>query len=283
MIVPAVAFVTLFALQAARAFDGATFDDDGVALWLWRLQAVAMTAVALGVAYQWVRARRTRGRVARYVIDLAGSEPTTGLRDVLAALVGDPELRVAYPLPSGRWVDARGREASLAERPGRTLTPVRMGRDTVAVLDHREGIESDRTLMDEVVRAARLGLERERLQATARATLEELRASRLRVVESDDAERHQLERDLHDGAQQRLLSLGLSLRLAEAGPARERDATTAEAMVDAQREVARALTETRRSRTASTRPALPTRDWRVGSSRSWSRRPSRSPCGRSRR
>ena len=170
----------------------------------------------------------------------------TGLGDVLAALVGDPELRVAYPLPGGRWVDARGREASLADRPGRTLTPVRMGRETVAVLDHREGIESDRTLMDEVVRASRLGLERERLQAAAHATLEELRASRLRVVESDDAERHQLERDLHDGAQQRLLSLGLSLRLAEAGPARERDATTVEAMVNAQREVARALAETRR-------------------------------------
>ena len=246
VLVPAVVFVALFAVQAARAVDGAAFDDDGAAVWLWRLQAVAMTAVALGVAYQWVRARRTRGRVARYVIDLAGSELTTSLGDVLATLVGDPELRVAYPLPGGRWVDARGHETSLAERPGRTLTPVRIGRETVAVLDHRQGIESDRTLMDEVVRAARLGLERERLQAAARATLEELRASRLRVVEADDAERHQLERDLHDGAQQRLLSLGLSLRLAEAGLTQERDATTVEVMVQAQGEVARALAETRR-------------------------------------
>ena len=244
--VPAAAFVALFAVQAARAVDAATFDDDAAALWLWRMQAVAMAAVALGVAYQWVRARRTRARVARYVIDLAGSEPTTSLEDVLAALVGDPDLRIAYPLPGGRWVDARGREASLAERPGRTLTPVRMGRETVAVLDHRQGIESDRTLMDEVVRAARLGLERERLQAAARATLEELRASRLRVVEADDAERHQLERDLHDGAQQRLLSLGLALRLAQSGPAGERDAATDEATAQAQDEVAQALAETRR-------------------------------------
>ena len=245
VLVPAGAFVVLFAAQAVRAIV-APLGDSESGQWLWRLQAVAMTTVAFAIAYQWVRARRTRERVARYVIDLAGSDPTTDLGDVVAALIGDPALRVVYPMPGGRWVDARGLEASLAERPGRTLTPVRMGGETVAVLDHRQGIERDGALMDDVVRAARLGLERERLHAAARATLEELRASRLRVVEADDAERHQLERDLHDGAQQRLLSLGLSLRLAEDGPNRQRDAAAAEAMVDAQAEVAQALAETRR-------------------------------------
>ena len=68
-------------------------------------------------------------------------------------------------------------------------------------------------MIEEVASAARLALENERLQAEARAQLEDLRSSRARIIEAGDAERRRLERDLHDGAQQRLVGLSLALRL----------------------------------------------------------------------
>src|SRR5207249_1129962 len=83
----------------------------------------------------------------------------------------------------------------------------------VAVLGHAPGLLDDQELLEHVAAAARLALENERLQAEAHARLEELRASRSRIVSTGDAERKRLERDLHDGAQQRLVALALSLRL----------------------------------------------------------------------
>ena len=94
------------------------------------------------------------------------------------------------------------------------------GGRTVALLAHRPGLLDDSGLVDEIAATARLALENERLQAQVRAQLDDLRASRARIVEQGDAERR-LERNLHDGAQQRLVSLAL----AAARPAgmRERD------------------------------------------------------------
>jgi len=244
--VPAVAFVALFAAEAVVAFEPATFGEGDTALWLWRFQGVAIAGVSFGIVWAWMRARRTRGRVARLVVDLAQSSRGDGLEGVLGELVGDPELRVVYPTPDGRWIDAGGHPTELPERPGRVLVPVRRAGDAIASLDLRAGIESDGGMLDEVVRAARLGLERERLQALTRATVEELRVSRLRIVEADDAERHRLERDLHDGTQQRLLGLALALRLAEAS-SRGADASMLNEQLERARiEVAGALEETRR-------------------------------------
>ena len=83
-----------------------------------------------------------------------------------------------------------------------------------AVLSHAPGLLDDDQLVENVATAARLALENERLQAEVQARLVELRESRARIVEAGDAERKRLERDLHDGAQQRLVGLSLSLRLA---------------------------------------------------------------------
>ena len=78
---------------------------------------------------------------------------------------------------------------------------------------HRSDLLDNPELIEEVASAARLALENERLQAEARAQLEDLRSSRARIIEAGDAERRRLERDLHDGAQQRLVGLSLALRL----------------------------------------------------------------------
>ena len=111
-----------------------------------------------------------------------------------------------------RLVDAQGRPVELDIRQEQTRL-IQDGQ-AVAVLSHAPGLLDDEQLVENVATAARLALENERLQAEVRARLVELRASRTRIVEAGDAERKRLERDLHDGAQQRLVGLSLSLRLA---------------------------------------------------------------------
>jgi signal transduction histidine kinase len=179
---------------------------------LWLGQAAALLALAAGVGWSWARSRRARSEVARLVVDLAQAPPVGGLRDALAGLVGDPDLVLAYPLPgSDRLVDARGRPVELSSAQQRTSL-VRDGHP-VAVLAHVPGVLDDEELVEELAATARLALENERLQAEVSARVDELRRSRARIVATGDAERKRLERDLHDGAQQRLVALSLSLSL----------------------------------------------------------------------
>ena len=179
---------------------------------LWLGQAVALVGVVLGLAWSWTRARRGRSAVARLVIELAQSPPPGGLRNALAEIIGDPTLELAYPLEgSDRLVDTLGRPVELS--PGKQQTTLVAEGRPLAVAAHAPGLLDDEPLVAEVAAAAQLALENERLQAEVRARLEELRRSRARIVEAGDAERRRLENDLHDGAQQHLVGLSLSLRL----------------------------------------------------------------------
>ena len=206
------AYLGLVAAMDAIWLDRGVLANAALERRLWLAQAVALVALVLGVAWSWMRARRARGAVARLVLDLAQAPSPGGLRDVLAGIVGDPELELAYPLgDEERLANAQGRPVELPSHQERTSL-VREGRP-VAVLAHAPGLLRDEQLVEEVTAAARLALENERLQAELRARLEELRASRARIVDAGDAERRRLERDLHDGAQQRLVGLSLSLRL----------------------------------------------------------------------
>jgi signal transduction histidine kinase len=96
-----------------------------------------------------------------------------------------------------------------------------------------------------VTAAARLALENERLQAEVRARLEELRASRARIVEASDAERKRLERDLHDGAQQRLVGLSLALRLLRSQLPAQAEPETLARLDEAEAELREAIAELR--------------------------------------
>ncbi len=180
-------------------------------------EAAALGVIALAVLWSWFLGRRTRSAMARLVVELGESPPPGRLREVLARTVGDPELQVAYPLGEPeRYVDANGRTVDLAAHDSQAVTPLARNGTTVALLFHRKGLLDDPGLVDEVASAARLALENERLQAEVRAQLDDLRTSRARIVATGDAERRRLERDLHDGAQQRLVGLSLALRLARA-------------------------------------------------------------------
>jgi signal transduction histidine kinase len=240
VVTPAIAYLSLVAWSFQHALAKGFLGNDSLERRLWLGQAVTLVALALGVSWEWVRGRRTRSALARLVVELAASPPAGGLGAALAETLGDPTFTLLYPLPDGRRVDATGRPAQPGQSQ-RTTSLVQGGRP-VAVLAHRPGLLDDPSLVEEIAATARVALDNERLQAQVRAQLEDLRASRARIVERGDAERRRLERDLHDGAQQRLVSLALSLRLARLEADAEADVT---ALEEAEAEVRQALEELR--------------------------------------
>jgi signal transduction histidine kinase len=138
------------------------------------------------------------------------------LRDALADALGDPTLQLAYWVPTqAAYVDADGQPLRIDPPPeGKITTTIEKDGTRVAAIVHDADLADERDLMQAVGAAAALTLENERLDAELRAHVDELRASRARIVTAQYEERRRLERDLHDGAQQRLMALGINLRLA---------------------------------------------------------------------
>ena len=183
-------------------------------VWFWIVTAAELAVpVALAAGLLW--GRRARAGVADLVVELERTPPGA-IRDALSRTLGDPTLELALWLPERRsYVDASGRPFELpAPEADRAVTVLGPTDAPVAALIHDPVLLERRRLLQAAGAAARLALENERLQAELRAQLAELRASRKRIVSAGDEERRRLERDLHDGAQQRLLSLGLALQLA---------------------------------------------------------------------
>jgi signal transduction histidine kinase len=208
LFVAGIAYLGLVMWSFQRSVPFGFLGDRG----LRQAQAVSLVVVGLAVVWTWVRARRTRSKIAKLVLELTRTPAPGGLRDALAELLDDTSLCVAYPLADGRLVDADGRPIT----PGGATTELLRDGTPVAVLSHRPGLLDDPALVEEVATAAQLTLQNERLQAELNARLGELRASRARIVETGDAERARLERDLHDGSQQQLVSLLMQVGLARA-------------------------------------------------------------------
>jgi signal transduction histidine kinase len=170
----------------------------------------ALSLVALAVGWTIARARKRRSAVARLATDLEAAPAAGELGAALARSLGDPRLDVAYPV-GDRLVDGDGRPVAV---DGRTATPLVRAERTVAVILHETDTVQHEELERELGSAARLAIENERLRAEVLSRLDDLRASRVRIVDTADAERRRLERDLHDGAQQQLLALSYDLRRA---------------------------------------------------------------------
>jgi signal transduction histidine kinase len=184
--------------------------------WFW-IEQVAMLSVPVALAVGLIWEGGGRGALAGLVVALECTPPGS-VRDALARALGDPSLDLALWLPEREtYVNAHGAPVTLPEPgSGRSVTTLGSADSPVAALVHDPVLLERRGLLTAAGAAARLALENERLQAELRAQLSELRASRARIVSAGDEERRRLERDLHDGAQQRLLSLGLALQLARA-------------------------------------------------------------------
>ena len=189
------------------------------------VQSAAVILLAAGLAVDAVMTMVHRRSVARIVASLGAAPAPGSLESALARALGDPELRVAYWLPDvRRYVDAQGRPvAEPAAAPGRLVTVLMQQDRRVAMVSHAATLPE---LEREFGAAIRLGLENERLQAEILFQLSEVRASRARIVQAGDAERRRLERNLHDGAQQRILALSYDIRLAHASAEADADDRT---------------------------------------------------------
>jgi signal transduction histidine kinase len=187
-----------------------------------------------------IRGRLSRSGAVAELVEALGrtDDRRSSLRDSIATALGDTSLTVAYWLPQQHaYVDADGRQVEMPEPgSGRVATRIERGGEPLAAVIHDEALAEEQELVRAVGGAAALTLENERLSAELRARIEELRASRARIVRAGDEERRRLERDLHDGAQQRLVTLALNLRLARDSD----DAATMRGLVD---EAAQELTE----------------------------------------
>jgi signal transduction histidine kinase len=177
---------------------------------------LALAAVPVAFLIGLLRTRLARAAVADLVVELGEHVAPGALRDALARTLRDPSLTVAYPLAGGaRHVDAEGRTVTLPDGPERAVTEIRREGRVVATLVHDPALADEPQLVASAGAAAALALENERLQAELRARLEDLRESRERIVEAALEERRRIERDLHDGTQQRLVSIAMTLGLAE--------------------------------------------------------------------
>ena len=172
-----------------------------------------LVPLGLVAGVSWSRLRRSEA--SDLVVELH-TEEATSLRERLARVLGDPTVELAYRLAGGRYVDATGEPMDLPSGGDRAITVVTVRGEEIAALVHDPALLDEPALVESVRATAGLVLENERLAAEVRAQLAEVRASRTRLVAATDAERRRIERNLHDGAQQRLVTLSLTLGLAAA-------------------------------------------------------------------
>jgi signal transduction histidine kinase len=220
---PAMIFAAA-SIAHAIALHWVPLEDPGTPalLLIFEVQTAAVILLAAGLARDAVTALAHRSSVARIVANLGQTPAPGSLESALARALGDPGLSIAYWLSAAqRYVDAQGHPvAEPAATPGRLVTALVQQDTRVAVVSHAVTLPE---LERELGPSIRLGLENERLQAEVLFRLGELRASRARIVETGDAERRRLERNLHDGAQQRLLALSYDIRLAHASAETDSD------------------------------------------------------------
>ena len=202
-------------LVTAFLIDGFVGGDpvrDRAAYTLFQLESVARLGVPVCFLWALLRSNLDRGGIGDLVERLSQPIPAGGLRDAMAEVLHDPHLRLLFPLGEG-WVDEAGRPLAEPEGAGSGVTRIERDGHTLAVVQHDPAI--DRAVIAAAGAATAMALDNARLHAELRAHLEEVRASRARIVTATDLERRRIERDLHDGAQQRLLALSFRLRAAQ--------------------------------------------------------------------
>ncbi len=203
--------------------------------------ALAPVAILVGL----LQDRLARSSVGELFLELKEEPPPADLRDALARALRDPSLTLAFWLPDYQcYADLDGRPVDLPKGDGRrAMTLIDRDGAHVAALLHDPALDDERELLDAVTAAAGIALENGRLHAALTARLEDLRGSRARMVEAGHRERKRLERDLHDGAQQRLIAL--SLELGVLGEGLHSDPGTQEQLDRARGQIAASLEELR--------------------------------------
>ncbi|MFZ0040384.1 MAG: ATP-binding protein [Solirubrobacteraceae bacterium] len=210
----AIAQVALFVLFFAVRRDAPASPAVAVSTWsvALSLPAVALACVA-GRLYWWALATRALGRVAHEV----RSSATVGqVRRAMASALDDPSLRILHSFPGdgGSWIDETG---APAEIPGPTsrqkVTQLESDGWRIAIVHHPALAEAP-AVMETVGAYALAALENDSLSEELRSSRQRLAEARGRGIAAEARERRKIERDLHDGAQQRLVAMRLKLVLA---------------------------------------------------------------------
>ncbi len=217
----ALGLVMIAFLLTSYAFDGPWVAEIRWATFV--TLGVAPAVFLIGVLHD----RLIRSAVGELFLELRADPAPADLRDALARALRDPSLILAYWLPEfGSYADHDGRPVEVPDPDGRRAVRL-IERDggRVAALLHDPALEDEPELLTAVTAAAGIALENARLNVELRARVEELRGSRTRIVEAGQRERQRLERNLHDGAQHRLVALSLQLSLLEEELAGQSSAT----------------------------------------------------------
>ena len=218
---PALLLALVIAASQAAVLDLVTLDAGSYLALAWAL-VIARSTWAYGFLLALVFANVAAGIALKRMVEQLGPDASaSGLRSVMADALGDPSLELGFRIASdggeGSFVDSRGRWIEPAKAgPGRTATRVEKDGQTVAVIVHDDGLNRDPELVRSAGRVLQLAVHNDRLERDLESTVDELRASRARISSARDAERRRIERDLHDGAQQRIVALRIKLgRLGE--------------------------------------------------------------------
>jgi signal transduction histidine kinase len=235
----ALGLVMVAILLVAGAFELPAFET--IRRVTFGVLGIAPVAFLIGL----LDARLARSSVGDLLVELDADPSPAELRDALARALGDPSLTLAYWLPQFEsWADLDGCPVVLPESGGgRSTTLIDRDGEHLAALLHDASLHDEPELLDPVSAGAGIALENGRLQVELRARLEELKGSRGRVIEAGQQERQRLERNLHDGAQQRLIALSLELGMLGEGLGANPDARTR--LDQARGEIALSLEELR--------------------------------------
>jgi len=206
-------FAAVLVVSAIARAAGSGDAVDRAVLWSYD---VVLAGIAVGLTLDLMLGRWVQATVTGLVVDLGETSEAGVLRDRLADALGDRSLVIGYRLDSGVFVDERGREVELPEGEGdRRVTTVTDGGEPVAALVHDAAVLASPDLVSSVAAAARIAVVNSRLQAEVVSQVEEIEASRRRIVEAEETERQRLEQELREGAEQRLVAV--ETLLGEAG------------------------------------------------------------------
>ena len=228
--------------------DPGLYGDPRVAALSYAIDMLAAVAVLAGL----LQDRLARTAVADLVIDLQRDASTvaadpTRFRTALARALGDASLELLpYDRVAGTYRDAAGAAIPLpVPGPKRAVTLVGEGGSAVAAITHDPALLDDPGLISAVTTAVRLESDNRELAGQVERQLEEIRASRARIVTASDAERRRVERDLHDGAQQRLVALSMELGRLRSAATSTADPQMSDALARLSRELEQAIEELR--------------------------------------
>jgi signal transduction histidine kinase len=179
-------------------------------------QIVGLIALPVALFFGLIRSRLAHADVGDLVLRLERTPPGE-IQGALAEALHDPTLEVAFWVPErGEYVDATGRSVELpSDGQSRAVTYLEHDDEPLAALLHDPTLRYEPELIEAAAAAARLALQNARLQAELQAQLVKVKESRARIVAAGDEQRRRIERDLHDGAQQRLVALALDLKRAQ--------------------------------------------------------------------